>query len=66
MGRIFTTSFCLVYPLHVAKAELKGLTQAEVDEVFEWLTGFRLNHHLEAGATSETSSLMPACTPTRL
>jgi len=50
----------------VAKAELKGLTQAEVDEVFEWLTGFRLNHHLEAGATSETSSLMPACTPTRL
>ena len=28
-----------VYPLHVAKAEKKGRTQAEVDEIFRWLTG---------------------------
>lgn len=49
MGRIFTTSFCLVYPLHVAKAERKGRTQAEVDEVIQWLIGVRLNHHFDAG-----------------
>ena len=31
--RIFTTSFASVYPLYVQKAERKGRTQAEVDEV---------------------------------
>ncbi len=39
--RIFTTSFASVYPLYVAKAERKGRTKAEVDEVIEWLTGLR-------------------------
>ncbi len=56
MSRIFTTSFSSVYPLYVAKAERKGRTQAEVDEVIEWLTGFdgaQLNRHLEAGTTFE-------------
>ena len=40
MHRIFTTSFASVYPLYVAKAEKKGRTKEEVDEVIEWLTGF--------------------------
>ena len=40
MHRIFTTSVASVYPHYVAKAERKGRTQAEVDEVIEWLTGF--------------------------
>jgi hypothetical protein len=40
MHRIFTTSFASVYPLYVAKAERKGRTKEEVDEVIEWLTGF--------------------------
>jgi hypothetical protein len=40
MHRIFTTSFASVYPLYVAKAENKGRTKDEVDEVIEWLTGF--------------------------
>jgi hypothetical protein len=56
MSRIFTTSVASVYPLYVAKAERKGRTRAEVDEVIEWLTGFddaRLREHLEAGTTFE-------------
>lgn len=39
--RIYTTSFASVYPLYVAKAEKKGRTKAEVDEVISWLTGYR-------------------------
>ena len=38
--RIFTTSFASVYPLYVQKAERKGRTKAEVDEVIHWLTGY--------------------------
>jgi hypothetical protein len=38
--RIFTTSFASVYPLYVAKAERKGRTQAEVDAIIRWLTGY--------------------------
>jgi len=38
--RIYTTSFASVYPLYVAKAERKGRTRAEVDEIILWLTGF--------------------------
>jgi hypothetical protein len=29
-----------VYPLYVAKAERKGHTKAEIDQVIEWLTGY--------------------------
>ncbi|MEA5054938.1 MAG: DUF2200 domain-containing protein [Propionicimonas sp.] len=38
--RIFTTSFASVYPHYLAKAERKGRTKAEVDEVICWLTGY--------------------------
>ncbi len=38
--RIFTTSFASIYPHYVAKAERKGRTQDEVDEVICWLTGY--------------------------
>ncbi len=38
--RIFGMSFASVYPLYVQKAERKGRTKAEVDEVIAWLTGF--------------------------
>ena len=38
--RIYTTSFASVYPLYVAKAERKGRTKSEVDEVIRWLTGY--------------------------
>lgn len=33
-------SHARVYPLYVQKAEKKGRTQAEVDEVIRWLTGY--------------------------
>lgn len=38
--RIYTTSFASVYPHYVAKAEKKGRTKAEVDQIIRWLTGF--------------------------
>lgn len=38
--RIFTTSFGSVYPLYVTKAERKGRTRAQVDEILRWLTGY--------------------------
>ncbi len=49
-------SFASVYPLYVAKVEKKGRTQAELDQVIEWLTGFdesALSGHLAAGTTFE-------------
>ncbi len=38
--RIYTTSFASVYPHYVAKAEKKGRTKEEVDEIVRWLTGY--------------------------
>ena len=38
--RIYRMSFAKVYPLLVAKAERKGRTKAEVDQVIGWLTGY--------------------------
>jgi len=38
--RIYAMSFAKVYPLLVAKAEKKGRTKAEVDEIIHWLTGY--------------------------
>src|SRR5687768_4960992 len=38
--RIRRMSFASVYPHYVAKAEKKGRTKAEVDEVIRWLTGY--------------------------
>ena len=38
--RIYTMSFARVYPLYVAKAEKKGRTKAEVDQIISWLTGY--------------------------
>ncbi len=37
--RIYTYSFASIYPLYVQKAEKKGRTKAEVDEIVFWLTG---------------------------
>ena len=38
--RVFAMSFAGVYPHYVAKAEKKGRTKEEVDEVIRWLTGY--------------------------
>lgn len=37
--RVYKMSFSSVYPLYVAKAERKGRTKGEVDEIVFWLTG---------------------------
>jgi hypothetical protein len=37
--RIYAISMAKVYPLYVAKAEKKGRSKAEVDEIIGWLTG---------------------------
>ena len=51
--RIYTTSFASVYPLYVAKAEKKGRTKTEVDQVISWLTGYR-QEELEAELEKQT------------
>jgi hypothetical protein len=42
--RIYAMSFASIYPLYIQKAEKKGRTKAEVDEVICWLTG----HHAKS------------------
>lgn len=39
-ARIYKMSFASVYPHYIAKAEKKGRTKAEVDEIIFWLTGY--------------------------
>ncbi|MGF2143857.1 DUF2200 domain-containing protein [Vagococcus fluvialis] len=39
--RIFKMSFASVYPLYVKKVEKKGRTKEELDQVIEWLTGYK-------------------------
>ncbi len=51
--RIYTTSFASVYPHYVTKAEKKGRTKAEVDEVIRWLTGYS-QKKLEAQLKKQT------------
>ncbi len=38
--RVYKMAFASVYPQYVAKAEKKGRTRAEVDEIIRWLTGY--------------------------
>ena len=55
--RIYSMSFASVYPLYVQKAEKKGRTKQEVDEVITWLTGYRaeqLAQAIEAKVDFET------------
>jgi len=51
--KIYSMSFAKVYPLYVAKAERKGRTKAEVDEIIGWLTGYD-ESGLEARLAEET------------
>ncbi len=55
--RIFTTPVANVYPYYIAKAEKKGRTKAEVDEIICWLTGYtpkQLEKQLKAETDYET------------
>ena len=51
--RIYTMSFASVYPLYIAKAERKGRTKAEVDQIISWLTGYG-EKELEAQLKKQT------------
>lgn len=53
-NRVYKMSFASVYPLLVAKAEKKGRTKAEVDEVIRWLTGYK-QEELEAQIEKQTN-----------
>ena len=46
-------SFARVYPLYIAKAERKGRTKKEVDEIIHWLTGYTAKK-LEAQIEKQT------------
>ena len=66
--RIYTTSFASVYPLYVAKAERKGRTKAEVDEIILWLTGYsqkELDAHLNKETDFETFFAQATLNPSR-
>lgn len=55
--RVYRMSFASVYPLYIQKAEKKGRTRAEVDEVIFWLTGYNpqtLQQHLDNKSNLET------------
>lgn len=52
--RIYAMSVASVYPLYVAKAEKKGRTKAEVDEIIRWLTGHS-QKTLDAALKKKTS-----------
>ena len=51
--KIYTMSFASVYPHYVNKAERKGRTKEEVDEIIRWLTGYS-QEELEAVLEKQT------------
>jgi hypothetical protein len=56
-SRIFKMAFASVYPLYLQKAEKKGRTKAEVDEVICWLTGYNrtsLQEQIDRNSSFET------------
>ena len=55
--RVYRMVFGSVYPLYIQKAEKKGRTQEEVDEIIFWLTGYdkeALQQQIERGSDFET------------
>jgi hypothetical protein len=57
LERVYKILFSTVYPLYVKKVEKKGRTQAELDEVIRWLTGYTdkgLQKQIEKNSTMKT------------
>ena len=55
--RIYSMTFASVYPHYITKAEKKGRTKAEVDEIIRWLTGYsqgELDEQIEKETNLET------------
>ena len=53
LQRVYRMSVAGVYPMYIAKAQKKGRTKAEVDEVTRWLTGYD-QKELEAQLKKQT------------
>jgi hypothetical protein len=68
--RVYSISVASVYPHYIAKAEKKGRTRAEVDEIILWLTGYSAEQfaaHLEAKTNFEDFfAQAPRLNPARL
>lgn len=68
--RIFGMKFSSVYPHYVNKAERKGRTKAEVDQILCWLTGYspeQLQQQIDAGVDFRTFfAQAPALHPNRM
>lgn len=66
-ARVYKMSFASVYPLYILKAEKKGRTKAEVDEIIFWLTGYNeqtLKYHIDNKTDFETFfALAPQINP---
>jgi hypothetical protein len=57
LDRVFAYKFGSVYPHYIQKAEKKGRTKREVDQVLRWLTGYsqkQLERQIERGVSLET------------
>ena len=69
LERVYRMSVASVYPHYVTKAERKGRTQAEVDEIILWLTGYSqegLAHALKSETNFEAFFAgAPAMNPAR-
>ncbi len=55
--RVYRMTFASVYPLYVQKAEKKGRTKADVNEIIFWLTGYdkhTLKQHIDDKSDFET------------
>ena len=50
--RVFKMSFSSIYPLYLQKAEKKGRTKEEVNEIIFWLTGY-YEHSLQQQITND-------------
>lgn len=67
--KIYTMSVAKVYPHYITKAEKKGRSKEEVDEIIRWLTGYsqeQLDEQFEQGIDFETFfEEAPALNPSR-
>lgn len=57
LKRVYGYIFAKVYPMYVTKAEKKGRTKDEVDEIIRWLTGYtqsKLNAQIKKQVNFET------------
>ncbi|OCA91843.1 DUF2200 domain-containing protein [Pseudobacillus wudalianchiensis] len=68
--KVYTMSVASVYPHYVTKAEKKGRTKIEVDEIICWLTGYS-QEELEAQLKKQTDfetffAEAPELNPSRL